>query len=231
VRDPFRSTAWVVALDLHGRPQYAGTCFAYRKANYFLTAAHCVEDLSPDRVSVSIFTDHVEEGLEVIRLERHPSADVAFLQIRDDGPELDVFSPFRGTTDEFEWGEMVVAFGYPEFAARDVAHPTPRYFRGHIQRRFLHDRGRRSYSALELNFGAPAGLSGGPVALAREPWHAVGLVADNLESSTSLAKLDEVVEPGRHYTERVERIVEYAVAVSLCDISQWLDRIAAGNAA
>jgi len=226
VREPFRSTGWVVVLDPQGRPQYAGTCFSFRRASYLLTAAHCVEDQNPDRVSVSIFTDHVEEGLEVLRIERHPLADVALLEIRDDGPHLDVFSPFRDTTDQYDWGDPVSAFGYPAFAARDTPHPTPRYFRGHIQRRFEHDRGGRRYSALELNFGAPSGLSGGPVALQREPSLAIGVVADNLETSTVLAKLDEILEPGRHHTERVERIVDYAIAVSLYEISDWLDKVA-----
>ncbi len=70
------------------------------------------------------------------------------------------------------------------------------------------------------------GLSGGPVALERVPWNAIGVVADNLETSTFFAKLDEVIEPGRHFKERVERIVEYAIAVSLCDVSPWLDSVA-----
>ncbi len=122
VRDPFRSTGWVVALDEKGRPQYAGTCFSFRRPNYFLTAAHCVDGLDRDRISVSIFTDHLEQGLEVVRLERHPQADVAFLEIQDDGPDLDVFSPFQDTTDQFEWGESVTAFGYPEFTNREVQH-------------------------------------------------------------------------------------------------------------
>jgi hypothetical protein len=181
-----------------------------------------VEGLDVNQVSVGVYWGEMEEGLVAERIERHPDADLAMVKISDYGPRLETFSPFRGFTEQFEVGAPVTAFGYPESATRDVAHPTPRFFRGHIQRVFAHERLPYRYTALELNFGAPAGLSGGPVALVEEPSKVVGIVADNLEVSTLLAKLDVVEANGNRYSERTERMVEYAVAVSLPDVSGWL---------
>ena len=222
MRTPLESTGWIVALDEEGEASYRGTCFAFGRANCFLTAAHCVEGLDVNQVSVGVYWGEVEEGLVAQRIERHPDADLAIVEIPDHGPQLETFSPFRGFTEEFDLGAPVTAFGYPEFATREVARPTPRFFRGHVQRVFAHERSPYSYMALELNFGAPAGLSGGPVALEKEPSKAVGIVTGNLEVSTLLTKEDVVEANGNRYSERVERIVEYAVAVSLRDVVDWL---------
>jgi hypothetical protein len=180
VRNPLQSTGWVIRTD-GGKTRFAGTCFAFRDHSHLLTAAHCVKGVDLRDITVSILTDKVERGIEVKRLTRHQTADVAILEIAD----FPLFDPFLGETSIYDWGVPVSAFGYPEDTGEAGMEPTPRYFRGNIQRVFRH----RSllgyeYDAVELSFGSPAGLSGGPVSPQTDYSMVMGVVAENIESST-----------------------------------------------
>jgi hypothetical protein len=154
-------------------------------------------------------------------VERHPSADVAALWI-----EQAAFDPFRDVSRSADWGDEVAAFGYPIDTIRDQVLPTPRYFRGHIQRLFEHlsDLG-YSYRAAELSFPAPGGLSGGPVASKRHPDRVIALVAENALATTYLQSRVEYSDATSIITERVHSTVEYALAVVLGDIGDWLDEL------
>jgi hypothetical protein len=102
--------------------------------------------------------------------------------------------------------------------------PTPRYFRGNLQRMFRY----RShvgyeYEAAELSLGAPAGLSGGPVTPARDYANPKGLVAENKTSSTYLSSITEVRTESSTYLERIHAVINYAIVVRLDPLSDWLN--------
>ena len=221
MRNPLGSTGWVIRSDGERGTRFAGTCFSFRDHYHLLTADHCVAEAKPGDITVSILTDKVERGLEVKRLTRHPTADLAILEIAH---QLEIFDFFAGETPTYDWGIPVSAFGYPEDTGETGMEPTPRYFRGNIQRVFRH----RSplgyeYDAVELSFGAPAGLRGGPVSPQTDYAMVMGVVAENIESSTYLSTITEVREQDRTYSERIHSIINYAIAVRLDPLKAWLD--------
>src|SRR5687767_7830709 len=172
MRNPHKSTGWVVSAT-DETVRFAGTCFAFRSPRLLLTAAHCVHGQGLDNVSVTASREQIQRGHQVVRIEVHPVADVAALWI-ERGADFD---PFSGVSRGLDWGEEVAAFGYPEDTLRGDVLPTPRYFRGHVQRLFWHcSHLLYAYSAAELSFPAPGGLSGGPVSSRKTPSNVAALV-------------------------------------------------------
>jgi Trypsin-like peptidase domain len=219
MHNPIDSTGWVVRTD-SGAPRFAGTCFGLYRPNIMITARHVLTGAPRENVTVTILLDDVEEGVSVENIIAHPSADVAILVLDD---AINIFDYFRGIAPLPEMGTDVAAFGYPEDTEPGGAKPTPRYFKGHVQRRYKH----RShlgyeYLAAELSFGAPGGLSGGPVAHTAFPSLAMGVVAENRESSTFLSGHTEVRDGNERYREEVRSMINYAACVMLEPLREWL---------
>jgi hypothetical protein len=99
-----------------------------------LTAHHVLGDASLEHVSVTILLDQVEEGVSVERIIRHPTADLAILEL---SAAFDIFDCFQDVAPLPEMGTDVTAFGYPEDTQPDGPRPIPRYFKGHVQRRYI----------------------------------------------------------------------------------------------
>lgn len=88
-----------------------------------------------------------------------------------------------------------------------------RFFRGIIQRPFIHEPPRRKpYSAFELSFACPPGLSGGPVILAETPHVILGVVTGNYETFTVI---DTEEGDGETSSIQTRRIVSYGVAANI----------------
>lgn len=225
MRDPLLATGWVIASAPDG-PRFAGTCFGFRQPHQLLTAAHCVRDLRPEDITVTVTSDSVERGLAVLSISRHPTADLALLTISD---MMVVFDVFRDVAPIPEWGAEVSAFGYPEDTTPGGTLPTPRYFRGHVQRMFDHDShlGYR-YAATELSFPAPGGLSGGPVAPRRDPSRVFAIVAENKLATTYLHTVSDLTSGGERVSERVHSTIEYGIAVLLAPVTDWLASVTRG---
>lgn len=105
--------------------------------------------------------------------------------------------------------------------------PTPRYFRGSIQRLYSHQstlgKPRYEYDAVELSFGAPGGLSGGPVTPEADDTKVMGLMTENFESTTYLSTRTEVWEGASDRKELVHSTINYGVAVRLDLWLEWLN--------
>jgi hypothetical protein len=182
-----------------------------------------VRDAEEDNVTVTILLDEVEGGIAVDAIERHPTADVAVLRI---GHWIDIFDSFRDVARTPNLGAEVTAFGYPEDTGTNGPLPTPRFFRGHVQRRFHHQsHSRYSYDAAELSFGAPGGLSGGPVAGKRSPGLVTAVVAENKKSTTYLETITDVHDGSVHYREEVHSVINYGICVLLDPLREWLDDV------
>lgn len=227
MRNPLQATGWVVE-QIGTRLQYRGTCFGYRHTGVLLTAAHCVARADPRNLTIGIYQQPIDPalpvqsdggprqpGLPVIHVEPHPSADLAVIRI---GDHVGYFDRFVDLEKTWDLGDPVSSFGYPV----DAIEPTPRFFRGHVQRQFYHDRAPYQYHAAELSFGAPAGLSGGPVAMARTSDRVVGLITENHRSSTFVETIEgvSVDEP----TREVHAVLHYATCVLLGPLEDWLAR-------
>jgi len=167
--------------------------------------------------------------IPVRRIERHQEADVAKLSTyRVESREL---APFLGLSALNAWVEPVMALGYPLDDADNVGDeiregalgPTARLLTGSVQRFFTFRSPREyRYVAGELSFGAPGGLSGGPVFPTHEQDRVIGVVAENRNSTTYLYSEILEKEGAVMREEKHHEVIRYGIFVSLEPLTSWL---------
>lgn len=207
-------------------PLFLGTCFAFRLRTHFLTAAHCIGRLTPKEIRIVLPNVISVGGQNVETIVRHPTADLAVLVAAQvDLPSIDAFTSF-GPPHYFGLGQDFVAYGFPDDVfGETMLQPTARMFRGSIQR-FMRHKSRHGYEydAVEMSIGAPAGLSGGPLFMPEAPFPIIGLVTENLRSTTFLQSVSEIQEGDSVYKETVHEMINYGVALELESLTQFLDQ-------
>jgi S1-C subfamily serine protease len=205
------------------QPRLLGTCFAFRHRTRFLTAAHCVGRLAAEEIGI-VLPNAISVGTyRVQSVARHPTADLAVLKVAEaDLPSIDTFGYFGAHA----LGQGFMAYGFPEDVFGDTPlRPTERVFRGFIQRFMAHKSYQGyEYDALEMSIGAPAGLSGGPVFTPDAPWLIIGLVTENLRSTTFLQAVQEIQAGGAVYRESLHETINYGVALRLESQAEFLDQ-------
>jgi S1-C subfamily serine protease len=217
---PFYSVAtlhrWNDSSDL----RFLGSAFAYRSGMTFLTAAHCVGNIAPSQLALSLPLSQLDL-LPITSVILHPAADIAVLKTNaSDYKEL---TPFLDTDSPLTWGDTVQALGFPEESEEHGSVPTARLVTGNLQRFYEHTSSMGYvYRACELSFGAPAGLSGGPVFPVRDLSRVVAVVAENHDSTTYLRSVEEVQENGEVYRQHQHEVIRYGVGVWLADVRDWL---------
>jgi hypothetical protein len=205
--------------------KFLGSCCAYRRSNLFLTAAHCIPDCPPAKLRIATGShSEGDEEARVLHVETHLSADLAALIT---APHSLGLNHLPEVSTIIGPGLEVDAFGFPLESDADSQAPTAKYYRGVIQRLFEYRQGKYSYDALELGIPAPAGLSGGAVALPIDhdgliEHSLIGIVTTDREASRSLRTTIDVTEGESHYVERVEGVMLHAIAVDLTEMSDWL---------
>jgi hypothetical protein len=221
---PFYSVGLLYSRNGIRLDKFLGTTFAFRHTDYFITASHCVGAQTPSDLAIAMPAFSGTEGLAVKKLWKHPSADVAILNVSN-GAKFGV-EPFVLIDAATDYGESVAALGFPEEShPDDTLKPTVRYFRGSVQRLFDYEHKPWRYAAYELSFGAPAGLSGGPVFPTRDNTIACGVVAANHSATTYLSSVAEVQEGSNYHSERIHTLIEYGIAVRLDQHLEWLNSI------
>jgi hypothetical protein len=155
-----------------------------------------------------------EDDVSIARIEHHPSADVSPLSAGS--IPTSKLEPFAGLGGSNNWGDPIQVLGYPEESSEDGVVPTARLLWGTIQRKFTHtSRLGYRYLAGETSFGAPAGMSGGPVHSPSGLDRVVGVMTENHDSTTYLKSVEEVQADGQIYRERVHEVIRYGLYVSL----------------
>jgi hypothetical protein len=222
-RRPFYSVGLLFNISDEGHPAFLGTCFAYGSNGSFLTAAHCLGNLEAHQLGILLPIIDQEDFNPIKEVIKHETADVAFLRLDPiEAPEL---LPFLGLSAIHTWGEHVQALGFAEESSEEEIVPTARWFSGIIQRLYTHQSWMGyEYKAGELSFGAPAGLSGGPVFTAHEEDRIVGLVAENHDSTTFLRSVAEVQEGGNLRSEKIHEVIRYGIFVELSSLRNWLEQ-------
>jgi hypothetical protein len=195
------------------RPSFLGSCFAFGDERTYLTAAHCMPDGDEERADVHVMRPGRGGMRQVLNVRRHPSADLAVLQVN---PIAGAEEPFWTSVAPCQAGDDFVAFGFPEDTINGIAGtPTARVFKGNIQRLFnLENSG--GVLGAEMSIPAPAGLSGGVVAERGEPSETrpFGLVLSNRESEIYVARYED--------REVIRAITRYGTALVLEPLSEWL---------
>ena len=209
---------------------FLGSCFCIETPTVFLTAAHCIKDVSLDRLWVnhhggptpSLFS-------KVHRVEIVNDADIAILVT--DAPGAKWVQPFRQVRLFANLGEHVCAFGYPDTAVcvDSPSKETPRFFRGTVQRPFIHKSKHAlgsGYSAYELSFPCPHGLSGGPLFPEEDPQTVIAVVTEDLEVGSELhyeERIDEAT--GSKTVLQTRRVINYGVAANILAATDALEAI------
>ena len=204
--------------------RFLGSCFSVLDPKVFVTGGHCLEDVSSGDIWVnhsagpapSLFT-RVSE-IEFVR-----GTDIAVF--RTEAPQAQWAAPFSKLRYWADYGEEVGAVGHPEdlisqAASREVA----RFFRGIVQRPFLFEHAKHRYSAFELSFPCPPGLSGGPLFLADNPGTVIGVVTGNFESYAVRRKDVRETQPGHveHFEEH--QIITFGVAANIFYACETIER-------
>jgi len=228
-RRPFYSVALLFNTADGSKPAFLGTCFAYGNNSSFLTAAHCVGRLEAAQIGIALPIIDQADLISVKEVVRHQQADVALLRV--DPVLSEELQPFIGLSAIHSWGEQVQALGYAEESSAEEVIPTARWFSGSIQRLYTHHSLMGyAYRAGELSFGAPAGLSGGPIFTVREEDRIVGIVAENHDSTTMLRSVAEVQDGDSRYSEQIHEVIRYGVFVELSSLRRWLEENVPGAA-
>jgi hypothetical protein len=204
---------------------FRGTCFAFRRSDAFLTAAHCASDIGTPTLFVN--TPAAGGFHAVAGIERHPSADVALLRLASSAWPGGV-EPFVRTKPFTALGLEFMAYGFPEDAPapdEEPLTPTPRLFRGYLQRQLTYRRAGYEYSAGEMSIPAPAGLSGGALFVAADFNSVIGVAAENVQSTTYVGRVEEQTSEGGKVRHVEREHVQYGIAALLAPLGDWLDEL------
>ena len=201
----------------------AGTCFRFGHNRVVLTAGHSVDREShPGSLAVRFLTELVD----VERVIRHPTADLAALILAGSPAPGDVGRAFSDTSTNLSWGEEFLSFGYPVEGppyGAPIGIPSARVFVGAYQRFFHYEppTGHR-YQAGEMSITAPEGLSGAPLFRRFSPSTVTGMVVANVEAYAIVDSVLQVEQDGSTYREEARRVLSYGVAVMLGVLKPWL---------
>lgn len=226
MNNPMYSTGWIAQV-IDGQYNFVGSCFAYRSQNILITAGHCVADRPKGELLVFSGMMGINEGIPIDNVIIHDDMDIAILIVSGPPGCFDTFMEF---SHSFQWGCEVTAFGYPEDSSKSGMRPTARYFRGHVQRVFMHEfrhPHNQNREAIELNFGAPGGLSGGPIALKDSSDTVIGIVVENHDSTTYLQTITDIHNGCEHTIEKVHSVISYGIGLALYEAIDWIDSVIA----
>lgn len=202
---------------------FLGSCFIFRYPSTVVTATHCVKDYSDKEILLVFPGNSVKKVFNVKEIIQHNNADISIM-IAPDIHEDDITWPHYTLFDDHSWGEDFTTFGYPQEYVQSIPQPTPRLFKGHIQRFFNHNSHLGyNYHAAELSIGCPGGLSGAPVFNSQFQGRLYGLITENIKTTTELETVLEVEENGNTFKELYHNVINYGIALWLPSVSDWID--------
>ncbi len=190
-----------------------GSCFSVVDPCVFVTAAHNISQLPIEHIWLNHFGGPPPQCITRAR-EVHVVGEGDIAVITTDAPEARWAYPFQAVQYAVDFGEEVYAIGFPGGTMTTITpnRETLRYFRGIVQRPFLYEVLGERYSAYELSFPCPMGLSGGPVLLARDPRIVLGVVTRNWKTYTE-------------EEEEEDRIITYGVASNIIYAADVLKKV------
>jgi len=219
-----RNTIAKLLLRHNGKDTFIGSCFAFPTPVHFLTAAHCVAEHSASTILLDATFQGVLQKVKVKRICCHPAADLALLEVAT-SPWAPA-TPFNGVRTDPLLGEPFYVFGYSlDIFSHKPDEGTDRLFRGHFQRLISYSSplAKTTYPAFELNIPCPGGLSGSPVFVTENEYEVMGLVTENLESTSYRSEEESLTTDGS--TERIvhKNMITYGIALQLGPYVDWIN--------
>ena len=162
-----------MAADLRSA-RLLGTAFLINEPPIWITAGHVLGELEDRLIFISVVVGGRHVPVRVLRVEAHPTADVAVFEVDADPASL-ATSPLQLTSRKVIGGQEYVQWGYPADAAYVTPAeglrplrltPEPIFVRGYVRRRFdreLPIEEVRGSAFLELSELPGRGASGSPV--------------------------------------------------------------------
>jgi hypothetical protein len=207
--------------------EFVGTCFALRHSNAFLAAAHWVSAGHEGLFVYAPAAPPLMPPYEAVDVRLHPNADLAVVKL-DDKAWPEGVDPFVEIARTPAFGTEFMAYGFPEDAPAPSAPnrgPIARAFRGYVQRTLHYERAPYGYAAAEMSMPSPAGLSGGALFLASNFNQALGVAAENVQSTTYVGRFEETSEDGVVVRQIERDIVQYGIAILLDPLIRWVDEV------
>ena len=206
-----------------------GSCFPFRRRTHFITAAHCLDGLEPD--DVTVLGAFLRSLTPASQFSLHPTADLAVVVFdRLLSEHADIVTPFDSIDPRYGLGTDIVTLGYPiDSLGPRASFPTARMMKGHIQRTVYSEThfGRSTpgeeHQGVELSIYTDAGLSGAPVFRAPASSSVIGMVTGSIESSVRSETIEEFTNETEHYKVIRQDVLRFGLAMTLDRFESWLN--------
>lgn len=202
---------------------FLGSCFIFRYPDKVITAYHCIKSKKIEDITLIFPGSNPKKIYSVKSINAHPTADLAVLDVPNIN-ENEITWPHCNIFDDKTLGLEITTFGYPQSYSGSQPIPTPRVFKGYIQRFLNHNSYLGfNYLAAELNFGCPGGLSGSPIFNSLHIGRLYGIITENFKSTTELDSVIEIDENGNSKKESYHNIINYGLALWLPEVEDWIN--------
>jgi len=209
-----------VTMHFDEKDVFLGTAFCYKSSRFLLSSSHVIPD-NPRLIAVTF--PYTGKILVPTKMARHDNSDVVALSCTEghvNNRDVEGIECFQSITKDLKLADDFITYGYPEDISMDKKPtPTPRVFKGYFQRFFTYSSSRGKYPAIELNIPCPKGLSGSPIMVYGNVSSIVGIVSENVETSSELH--EEEKDASEKFIYR--KVINYGVAVRLSDVEEWIE--------
>jgi hypothetical protein len=212
---PMHGIGFIYEISKGNQKKYIGSAFCFLSPTIFITAAHCV-DRSPENLWINHVSGPIPDlCTKVYNIKTIPNADLAVFQT--EAPRAQWAKPFTKVKYGVPFGTEVCSLGATEnLIDWSPGKETMRMHRGYVQRPFCYQRHPYAYTAFELSYMCPGGLSGSPVFLADSPDTVIGVVTGNFETYTTLEEeFEETIESRVFKRKSTRKVISYGIATNL----------------
>ncbi|MFI7836976.1 serine protease [Pseudomonas asiatica] len=199
--------------------RYMGVAYHINRNGEVATCSHIVKSLLAGESLIGVEMRGNSQYFELKDFRCHPRYDFAVARVERRGYEV---VPIHGGRD-ISIGEDVLSYGFTSGGIMQGKLVTvPRIFKGHVVR--IHDLPvvPDARSTCELSYPSHNGFSGTPVLFNRPRTSLAGMLFSNYESTITLHKNSETVEPGKVYSEEIYKVIELGIAHTAFDVRCFL---------
>ncbi|CAG8868677.1 S1 family peptidase [Pseudomonas fluorescens] len=201
------------------KTRYLGVAYHINRDGFIATCSHIIKSLAKNESLVGVDMHGESNFFELQDIQCHPLYDFAVARVSRKNYEV---VPLCGKREIFI-GDDVLSYGFTSNGVSDGRHICmPRLFKGHIVRLHHSPIVPAARSTCELSFPSHNGFSGTPVLFNRPKTSMAAMLFSNYESTITLHKNSETIEPGKVYSEEIYKVVELGIAHTAFDVRCFL---------